>query len=72
MAVVEFNSNNVNQFYKAYNKARTGQKEVFTFEGAEYVTNYAYYLLQHLMNEHLISGSFDENKLFIKGNPKHN
>jgi len=35
----------------AYNEAEKGKKLSFTFAGAEFVTGYAKYLIEHLENE---------------------
>lgn len=36
---------------KAYQQAKKENKETFTFEGHEFVTQYAYYLLEYLKME---------------------
>lgn len=39
------------RFRKAYNQAVKENKDSFTFDGNEFVTNYAKYLLQYLDQE---------------------
>lgn len=73
MNTVSFNKYNTVDFAKAYNKARSAQEKTFLFEGGEYVIDYAYYLLQHLVNEKLITGTFDDKKIFkVNFKPENN
>jgi hypothetical protein len=45
---VTFTKAKVEQLRTAYKQAVAAQQEQFTFEGKEYLTRYAYYLLQYL------------------------
>jgi hypothetical protein len=45
---VEFTPRKREQLRAAYNEARDAGEDVFVFEGREYVTDYAKYLLEYL------------------------
>lgn len=65
MNTVNFNANNAAIFVSKYNKAIKDGKDSFLFREGEYVTRFAYYLIQHLCNEKIISGLFNEAKIFV-------
>jgi hypothetical protein len=45
---INFDKAKTERLRKAYKLAVKDQQEQFTFEGKEYLTKYAYYLLQYL------------------------
>lgn len=48
-----------------YNRAKKAGQSSFVFQGQTLVTDYAYYLIQHLVNnEKIITGKFNEKKIF--------
>lgn len=53
------------RFIAIYNKARSDGKDSFLYEGgAEFSTNYAYYLIQYLELKNAIEGEFDDKKIY--------
>lgn len=64
MNTVTFTAKTAKLFVNDYNKAAKNRDYTFVFDGNEYVVNYAYYLIQHLVNEKIINGSFDTDKQF--------
>jgi hypothetical protein len=46
--MIEFNETTLQQFKKAYKKATNELKTVFTFEGNEFDSGYAKYLIEYL------------------------
>jgi len=45
---VEFTPESFKLFKDAYQKAENAEDEMFTFDGRQYVTNYAKYLIEYL------------------------
>lgn len=66
MNTVEFTPDTAKAFVKAYNKARRSGSESssFWFDNNQYVVSYAYYVIQYLVQKHLITGEFDKHKIF--------
>lgn len=50
MDEIEFDRTKYNRLQKAYERAVVQGLDVFTFEGKEFVTSYAKYLLEYLKN----------------------
>lgn len=48
MTTVSFDLLMLNRLKKAYDRATSESKDMFTFEGNDYVTNYAKYLIEYL------------------------
>lgn len=48
MSAVNFNKELFEQFKEKYNEALKEDKKTFVFEGEEYVTTYAYWVIQYL------------------------
>jgi hypothetical protein len=48
MPEIRFDRPMLNRLKKAYDKATSKSKDMFTFEGNDYVTNYAKYLIEYL------------------------
>lgn len=61
---VEFTEITGRKFVSHYNDAVTGGRDSFTFESHEYVTTFAYYLIQYLMMHNVVSGTFDDKGIF--------
>ena len=64
MGQVNFNTENVGGFIAAYNKAVDETAASFNFDGGDYVTKYAYYLIQLLVDKKIVIGIFNDNKKF--------
>lgn len=65
MTDMVFTVDKVKELITLYNKARKTGMESFKFDGHELLTNYAYYLIQHLVsNLKFLKGTFDDNKIF--------
>jgi hypothetical protein len=47
-APVTFDHDSIREFYAAYIAATVAKRESFVFDKHEYVTRYAYYLIQYL------------------------
>lgn len=65
MKTINFNTENTKEFAQAYNEAVKDGKDSFMFQDGEFLTKYAYYLLQHLFNEKMASGEFNQEKQFL-------
>lgn len=65
MKNINFTTENVKNFTRLYNKANREGKESFKFQDGEFLTKYAYYLIQHLVNEKIIKGKFNDKKHFL-------
>jgi len=65
MKNINFDTNNVKEFTRLYNKANREEKESFIFQDGEFLTKYAYYLIQHLTNEKIVRGKFNNKKHFL-------
>jgi hypothetical protein len=65
MTNINFNRDNVKQFIQLYNRATKDKKDSFMFQDGEFLTKYAYYLIQHLVNEKIAKGKFNEGKVFM-------
>lgn len=61
---LSFNKHDAKLFVRHYNKAKTDKKESFFFKGDEYVTDFAYYVIQYLEMNQMLSGKFDDNKKY--------
>ena len=48
MTDIMFDRPMLNRLKKAYDRATSESKDMFTFEGNDYVTNYAKYLIEYL------------------------
>lgn len=48
---IEFTKEKANRLHKHHDKAVKENKDIFVFDGNEYVTKYAFYLLQYLDNK---------------------
>lgn len=57
---IEFDEDRMGRLRKAYNKALVEKKDVFIFEGHEFVTKYAKYVLEYLNTA--FPGSLGETK----------
>lgn len=62
--MVEFTEVNARSFVAIYNDAITGGRESFTFEGLEYVTAFAYFVIQYLLLHKVVAGTFDDKRIF--------
>lgn len=51
MTMVNFNREKLRQFKKIYLAAVEDKKEIFIFDGEEYVTGYAKYVIEYLENK---------------------
>lgn len=65
MKNISFDRDNGKEFVRLYNKATKTGKESFMFQDGEFLTKYAYYLIQHLVNEKILAGKFNEGKIFM-------
>lgn len=45
---IEFSQANIPKFKAAYSLARTKEKKTFIFEGKEFVTDYAKYVIEYI------------------------
>ena len=61
---VSFSADSAKRFTASYNRAKNRNLEKFFFEGNEYVVSYAYYVIQYLVMNNVLSGEFDNNKIF--------
>lgn len=61
---INFTEVNSRHFVHAYNNAVKSSRETFTFEGNDFVVTFAYYLIQYLVMHHVVSGAFDNKRLF--------
>lgn len=57
---IEFDEDRMGRLQKAYDKALVEKKDVFIFEGHEFVTKYAKYVLEYLNTA--FPGSLGETK----------
>lgn len=64
MKHIQFTQESAGRLIKAYNKSRKDGLKDFVFDGNEYVTDYAYYMIQYMVTQKAITGKFDEKKLF--------
>jgi hypothetical protein len=69
MKHIQFTQESADRLIKAYNKARKDGLKEFTFDGNEYVTDYAYYMIQYMIMQKAVTGTFDQNKIFTKTIP---
>lgn len=65
MKNISFDRDNVKEFVRLYNKATKNKTDSFMFQDGEFLTKYAYYLIQHLVNEKIVTGKFNEGKIFM-------
>jgi len=63
--MVEFTPKIAKRFADDHNKAVKEGKDSFMFDGNEFVTMYAHYCLEYLAMNKVITGKFNERKLFI-------
>lgn len=63
--MIEFSPKRAQRFADEHNKAIKEKKEIFMFDGNEFVTAYAHYVLEYLAMNKVIVGKFDAQKLFI-------
>ena len=63
--MIEFTPKRANRFADEHNKAVKENKESFIFDGNEFVTAYAHYVLEYLTMNKVITGKFDNKKIFI-------
>jgi len=61
---VQFTKQSVKSFIKEYNKARKSSATEFIFEDNEYLTDYAYYLIEYFIIEKSVKGKFNKDKIF--------
>jgi hypothetical protein len=59
---VEFSRESAPSFIKAYNKAVNADAKEFKHDDREWVTSYAYYVIQYLEMQKIIIGTFDAKK----------
>lgn len=65
MKTINFDTENAKDFIRTYNKSVKNNKDSFLFQDGEFLTKYAYYLIQHLVNEKIAKGKFNEGKIFM-------
>ena len=63
--MIEFTPKRAQRFADEHNKAIKARKESFIFDGDEFVTAYAHYVLEYLVMNKIIAGKFNDKKLFI-------
>ena len=54
MITIKFTEKDFEQFKEIYELHKKSPEAVFDFQGAEYVSGYAKYLIQYLIYDHLI------------------
>ncbi len=61
---IEFTKVSAKLFVKEYNKAQKEKAVSFLFDGGEFITGYAYYMIQYLEMKKIVNGAFDNDKIF--------
>ena len=64
MNQLSFNSESAKKFVAVYNEAVKSKAEIFKYEGHDVVVSYAYYMIQHLCNNYILTGIFREDRTF--------
>lgn len=64
MDTISFNEVSAKSFVKLYNDSVKENKESFIFQSNEFLKSYAYYVIQHLVANKIIKGSFNDSKIF--------
>lgn len=68
MNTINFTPEAAKKFADAYNRAVKADAKSFYFDGNEFVRGYAYYVIQYLEMNKIISGKFNQNKTYSYGN----
>lgn len=63
--MVEFTPKRAKRFADEHNKAVKAGTESFVFDGNEFVTLYAHYVIEYLAMNQIITGKFNDKKLFV-------